>query len=81
MYKRQDLAIEASDRQALLRDISEVFSRDKLNVIGVQTHSVRDHTGGTAHMVFTVEVSDSGKLTSVMAQVRGVSGVRSVRRR
>jgi GTP pyrophosphokinase len=76
-----DLAIEASDRQALLRDITEVFSREKLNVIGVQTHSVRDHTGGTAHMVFTVEVSDSGKLGSVLAQVRGVAGVRSVRRK
>jgi GTP pyrophosphokinase len=76
-----DLAIEASDRQALLRDITEVFSREKLNVIGVQTHSVRDHTGGTAHMVFTVEVSDSGKLAGVLAQVRGVSGVRSVRRK
>jgi GTP pyrophosphokinase len=76
-----DLAIEAADRQALLRDITEVFSREKLNVIGVQTHSVRDHTGGTAHMVFTVEVSDSGKLAAVLAQVRGVAGVRSVRRR
>jgi GTP pyrophosphokinase len=76
-----DVAIEASDRQALLRDITEVFSREKLNVIGVQTHSVRDHTGGTAQMVFTVEVSDSKRLTGVMTLIRGVSGVRTVRRR
>jgi GTP pyrophosphokinase len=31
-----DVAVEAADRQGLLRDISEVFSREKMNVIGVQ---------------------------------------------
>lgn len=32
-----DLMIEASDRQGLLRDISEVFAREKINVVGVKT--------------------------------------------
>ena len=72
-----DVAVEAADRQGLLRDISEVFAREKTNVIGVQTQSVK----GTAWMTFTVEVSDSGRLNKVLGQVAGVSGVRSARRR
>jgi hypothetical protein len=41
-----DVAVEAADRQGLLRDISEVFAKEKMNVIGVQTQSVK----GTAWM-------------------------------
>jgi GTP pyrophosphokinase len=76
-----DVSVEAADRQGLLRDISEVFAREKMNVIGVQTTSVKDNRGGTAWMTFTVEVADSGRLAHVLAVVAGVSGVRSARRR
>ena len=72
-----DVSVEANDRQGLLRDISEVFAREKTNVIGVQTQSVK----GTAWMTFTVEVSDAGRLTKVLGQVAAVQGVRSARRR
>ncbi|CAN7276461.1 RelA/SpoT family protein [Acidovorax sp. LjRoot117] len=72
-----DVAVEAADRQGLLRDISEVFAREKTNVIGVQTQSVK----GTAWMTFTVEVADSGRLNKVLGIVSGVPGVRSARRR
>ena len=72
-----DVSVEASDRQGLLRDVSEVFAREKTNVIGVQTQSVK----GTAWMTFTVEVSDSGRLGKVLAIVATVPGVRSARRR
>ena len=72
-----DVAVEASDRQGLLRDISEVFAREKTNVIGVQTQSVK----GTAWMTFTVEVSDAGRLNKVLGMVANVQGVRSARRR
>jgi len=72
-----DVAIEAQDRQGLLRDISEVFAKEKMNVIGVQTQSIK----GTAWMTFTVEVSDSGLLQRVLMQVAQVSGVGSARRR
>ena len=72
-----DVAVEAADRQGLLRDISEVFAREKTNVIGVQTQSVK----GTAWMTFTVEVADSGRLNKVLGIVAGVQGVRSARRR
>jgi GTP pyrophosphokinase len=76
-----DVAIEASDRQGLLRDISEVFTKEKMNVIGVQTQSVKDNRGGTAWMTFTVEVAQSGRLKQVLGVVAGVAGVRSARRK
>jgi len=72
-----DVYIEAFDRQGLLRDISEVFAKEKMNVIGVQTQSVKD----LAWMTFTVEVGDSSRLAKVLGSVREVKGVRSARRR
>ena len=72
-----DVMVEASDRQGLLRDISDVFAREKTNVIGVQTQSIK----GTAWMTFTVEVSDSGRLSKVLGIVATVPGVRTARRR
>lgn len=72
-----DVAVEANDRQGLLRDISEVFAKEKMNVIGVQTQSIR----GIAWMTFTVEVSDSGRLNRVLGIVADLNGVRAARRR
>ncbi|HPW29834.1 MAG TPA: bifunctional (p)ppGpp synthetase/guanosine-3',5'-bis(diphosphate) 3'-pyrophosphohydrolase [Rhodoferax sp.] len=72
-----DVAVEAVDRQGLLRDISEVFSKEKMNVIGVQTQSIR----GIAWMTFTVEVSHSGRLNKVLGIVADLNGVRTARRR
>ncbi|MDQ0039181.1 GTP pyrophosphokinase [Variovorax boronicumulans] len=72
-----DVAVEAADRQGLLRDISDVFAREKMNVIGVQTQSVK----GTAWMTFTVEIADAARLTQVLGIVTAVVGVRSARRR
>jgi len=72
-----DVAVEAADRQGLLRDISEVFAKEKMNVIGVQTQSVK----GTAWMTFTVETADSGRLHRLLGVVEQVQGVRSARRR
>lgn len=76
-----DVVIEASDRQGLLRDISEVFAKEKMNVTGVNTQSVRDAEGKTAWMTFTVEVSDASRVRQVMTQVARVAGVRHVRRK
>jgi GTP pyrophosphokinase len=72
-----DVAIEAADRQGLLRDISDVFAREKMNVIGVQTQSVK----GTAWMTFTIEIGDAARLAQVLMVVASVTGVRSARRR
>ena len=72
-----DVNIEAVDRQGLLRDISEVFAKEKMNVIGVQTQSLKD----LAWMTFTVEVGDSRRLQKVLSLVKEVRGVGAAKRR
>ena len=72
-----DVSIEAFDRQGLLRDISEVFAKEKMNVVGVQTQSIKE----VAWMTFTVEVFDTRKLNKVLGLIGDVKGVRNARRR
>jgi len=72
-----DVTVEASDRQGLLRDISEIFAKEKMNVVGVHTQTAR----GVAWMTFTVEVSDAARLAHVLGAVSHVNGVRGARRR
>jgi GTP pyrophosphokinase len=74
-----DVLVEAGDRQGLLRDISEVFAKEKVNVTGVHTQSAKDR--GTAWMTFTVEVTDATRLAAVLQRVAQVAGVRHARRK
>lgn len=76
-----DVIVEAGDRQGLLRDISEVFAKEKMNVTGVKTQTLKDSRGGTAWMTFTVEITDAARLGQVLGLVARVSGVRSARRK
>lgn len=72
-----DLQIEANDRQGLLRDISEVLSRERINVTAVKTTS---HKDGTARMNFTIEMGGISALQRVMGLLRDVPGVFSAKR-
>ena len=74
-----DVVVEAADRSGLLRDITEVFAKEKINVTGVHTQSAKDRS--SAWMTFTVEATDAARLPHVLAQVMQVSGVRHARRR
>jgi len=76
-----DVTVEATDRHGLLRDISEVFAKEKTNVIGASTQSRRGAAGDSARMTFTIEVADTTRLTAVLAAVARVPGVRSAQRR
>jgi GTP pyrophosphokinase len=71
-----DVFILANDRQGLLRDISEIFSREKINVIGVNTHSAKGH----ARMEFTAEIGATAQLQKALMIIRDVVGVIEVRR-
>lgn len=71
-----DIFVLAQDRQGLLRDISEVFSREKINVTGVNTQSAR----AQARMSFTVEIAGTTQLQKALATIREVGGVMDVRR-
>ncbi len=66
-----DVMVEASDRQGLLRDISEVFSKERINVTAVKTLS----RGGTARMDFTVELPAGYTIPRVMTLLGEVQGV------
>ncbi|MFM0135597.1 RelA/SpoT family protein [Caballeronia grimmiae] len=72
-----DLSVESADRQGLLRDISEVFAREKINVIGVKSQSRRN----IAYMQFTVEVSNSAQIQRACALLGEVQGVIRASRR
>ncbi|VCU72279.1 GTP pyrophosphokinase [Pigmentiphaga humi] len=72
-----DIVVMASDRHGLLRDISEVFARQRINVIGVNTQSKQ----GSARMVFTAEVGNGAHLTRALASIREVAGVLEAERR
>lgn len=71
-----DIFVLAQDRQGLLRDISEVFSREKINVIGVNTQSIK----GQARMSFTAEITGTSQLQRALMVIREVGGVQEVRR-
>jgi GTP pyrophosphokinase len=72
-----DLHVEASDRQGLLRDISDVLSKEKVNVTAVNTQS----KAGIARMAFTIELASSSQLQRVLALIGEVGGVSSVVRK
>jgi GTP pyrophosphokinase len=72
-----DVVVEAMDRQGLLRDISEVFSREKINVTAARTLT----RNMQSRMAFTVEVASLESLKRALALVRDVAGVLSASRR
>ena len=72
-----EVVLRARDRQGLLRDVSDVFARDRINVVAVSTLS-RDQV---ATMGFTVEVADTDELARALVAVREVPGVIQARRR
>ena len=72
-----DLLLRANDRPGLLRDVSDVLARDRINVTALQTQT----RGEIASMRFTVEVSGREQAQSAMSALRGVSGVLEVGRR
>ncbi|MEO8766768.1 MAG: bifunctional (p)ppGpp synthetase/guanosine-3',5'-bis(diphosphate) 3'-pyrophosphohydrolase [Nitrosospira sp.] len=72
-----DIEIEALDRQGLLRDISNILSREKINVTATHTRS-RDVT---ATMRFTLKITGLGQLNRVLVLIQNVPGVVSASRK
>jgi GTP pyrophosphokinase len=72
-----DIVVEAMDRQGLLRDISEVLSREKINVTAANTLTKNLHS----RMAFTIEVPSLDVLRRALAYVRDVKGVLNATRR
>jgi GTP pyrophosphokinase len=72
-----DIEINAVDRTGLLRDISEVLSRERINVTATNSAS----GDLAARMRFTLEVRDLEQLQRVLAMLREVRGVMRALRR
>ncbi len=72
-----DIVIEASDRQGLLRDISDILARERINVTATRTLSRVDR----ASMRFTIAVSDLAELRKVLGMIMEVPGVVQASRR
>ncbi len=72
-----DVLLEAMDRQGLLRDITEIFSRERINVTAANTLTRNSAT----RMAFTLEVRSLAALGRALAMVRDVRGVLSAGRR
>lgn len=71
-----DIHIYAPERAHLLRDITEVFARLRINVIGVNTQSRRALT----HLVFTAEVKNGSEIQKLLAALEEIPGVQAQRR-
>jgi len=71
-----DIVVDAHDRQGLLRDVSDVLAREKINVIAVNTQSRQ----GNAHMSFTAEVASVPQLERTLVLLHAVQGVVGARR-
>jgi GTP pyrophosphokinase len=71
-----DIEVEAQDRQGLLRDISDVFLKEKVNATKANTIS----KNGLALMRFTIEVSDRGQLSRLLTLVQQLPSVIEARR-
>jgi GTP pyrophosphokinase len=65
-----DIVVEAMDRQGLLRDISEVLSREKINVTAANTLT----RNMQSRMAFTVEVQSLAVLKRALALITDVPG-------
>ncbi|MBZ2167319.1 MULTISPECIES: GTP diphosphokinase [Marinobacter] len=74
-----DIEIEAYDRSGLLRDITQVLSASKTDVVALHTQTNKDEN--TATMTVTVEISSLEQLARLLAQIRNLSNIIDVRRR
>lgn len=70
-----DLLVTGPESAHLLRDISEVFARLRVNVVGVSTQSRQRLT----QLLFTVEVLDGEQITQIIKALEAISGVEAQR--
>ena len=70
------IQVTASDRHGLLRDLTEVFARERVNVLSVRSNTRTDQ----ARFNFIVEVASAVALERVLGILRDIPGVESCTR-
>jgi len=73
-----DIMIQAYDRQGLLRDVTQILTDEKANVMSMNT--VTDINDQQVNMSFTLEVSDIHKLSRVLSRISQLPNILEVRR-
>jgi GTP pyrophosphokinase len=68
-----DVAIEAYDRQGLLRDITALFANARLNVLSINTQTNKKRN--TATMRLRVEVPNLGSLSKLLERINRLNNV------
>ena len=73
-----DIAIEAYDRQGLLRDVTSMFANAHINVLAIETSTNRKTHAAT--MRLTVEVGDLSSLSKLLERLNRLKNVISAQR-
>jgi GTP pyrophosphokinase len=71
-----DIEVIAYDRQGLLRDVSDLFAKEKINVTRVNSFSKQDQ----AIMQFSIEIADLQQLSHLLARLHQLPNVSTARR-
>ncbi len=71
-----DVRLKAFDRQGLLRDVSDVITKEKLDVLRVNTES----RGEYAYMLLTLRIRELQQLSRLLGRLQHVQNVVEVRR-
>ena len=74
-----DVSVDAYDRSGLLRDITQVLSASRCDVLALHTQSNRDDN--TANLTVTVEISDLEQLAKLLSQIRNLPNVIEAKRK
>ena len=72
-----DLWIEAQERSNMLRDVLDVFAKDKTTITSVQSAVQK----GRLNISLTIELPNTAQLQTLLSQVQQINGVlRAIRR-
>jgi GTP pyrophosphokinase len=71
-----DIEVIAYDRQGLLRDVSDLFAKEKINVTRVNSFSKQDQ----AIMQFSIEIADLQQLSHLLARLHQLPNVSTARK-
>ncbi len=72
-----DVTVSAQDRQGLLKDLTEILSQERINVVRLNTQIQND----SARMDFTLEVQGVDQLARFLSRAAHVRGVFQARRK
>jgi GTP pyrophosphokinase len=74
-----DISVDAYDRSGLLRDITQVLSVSRCDVLALHTQINRGDN--TATLTVTVEISDLEQLAKLLSQIRNLPNVIEAKRK